>query len=94
MSNPLIFSGNFAADKANVKSVFDEMATLEKEVETLFQEAKSYWKDDNDAKGNAFKAECEQHLTEIQDAISKVAVANEELLGELDNSMKNINGDV
>ncbi len=88
----LEWSGTFANDKAQADGIYNEMRSCVEQIRTLVEEAKTYWKDDNDPKGNTFKAECETCLVEIQKQIDAASRKKDELLDSLNSLMSQING--
>lgn len=87
----LEWSGTFENDRRQAEEVYTEIDSLVSDINTLFEEAKSYWVDDNDTKGKQFKEECVSAFAEVQANIVKARESKDNLFGALDSTMKEIN---
>lgn len=87
----LEWTGTFEHDRRQAEEVYSEMDSLMGDINTLFEEAKSYWKDDNDTKGKQFKEDCVNAFNEVKSNITKAKGAKDMLFATLDNTMKEIN---
>lgn len=87
----LEWSGTFENDRKQAEEIYTEIDSLVSDINTLFEEAKSYWIDDNDTKGKQFKEECVGTFNEVQANIVKAKENKDNLFGTLDSTMKEIN---
>lgn len=87
----LEWSGTFENDRNQVEEIYNEIDSLVSDINTLFEEAKSYWIDDNDTKGKQFKDECVNSFSEVQANILKAKESKDNLFRTLDSTMKEIN---
>lgn len=87
----LKWSGTFNNDKAQLNQLCNDMERIVNGICQKFDEAKSYWIDDNDAKGKLFKEESEKMLASIKKCITDSGIKKNELFEYLDKSLKDIN---
>jgi len=101
----LEFTGTFENDKAVITEILDEIEKKVLEAEKLFNLAKTYWTDNNDAVGNKFKAEATDMFEQLRNSVGYTSWQGEdgvehhglkkvrdEVFDELNDAMKNING--
>lgn len=91
MNQKLEWSGTFEHDRKQVEDVYTEMDAIVSDINTLFEEAKTYWIDDNDTKGKQFKQECLDSFEQVKSNIASAKEGKNALFGALDNTMKEIN---
>ena len=87
----LEWSGTFENDRNQAEEIYNEIDSLVSDINTLFEEAKSYWIDDNDTKGKQFKDEGVNSFSEVQANILKAKESKDNLFRTLDSTMKEIN---